>query len=61
LTGLLEVVAPTIAFDDVRPVLADVAVHTAQEFQRTESDKKGRANVDERTTASFTWGSSSRR
>lgn len=55
-TGLLEVVAPTIAFDEDVSILADLAVHTAQELQRAESDKKGRANVEERTAASFTLG-----
>jgi DNA-binding CsgD family transcriptional regulator len=55
-TGLLEIVAPTTAFDDDVSALADLAVHTAQELHRAESDKRGRASIDERTSASFTLG-----
>jgi DNA-binding CsgD family transcriptional regulator len=55
-TGLLEVVAPTVAFNEDVSALADLAVHTAQELHRTERDKRGRANVEQRTAASFTLG-----
>jgi DNA-binding CsgD family transcriptional regulator len=55
-TGLLEVVAPTISFDEDVSALADLAVHAAQELRRAESDKRGRANVDLRAASSFTLG-----
>jgi DNA-binding CsgD family transcriptional regulator len=55
-TGLLEVVAPTIAFDEDVSALADLAVHTAQELRRADTDTRRRANLDQRAASSFALG-----